>query len=524
MSTLNNPGGREKIDEHQRKFKRMLKAARRVADAATSHNGTIWFELGNSNTYWNDKEVQNFCNRYQLDPVRIDGCRFGLRGKTEAIKKPWRVMTNNGDVYLKLHGMTCEGGHAHETCANSAVTAKTAFYPKLLALAVHVGYATHMLRRAAGSELMPAAAGCASRPSGGDSSLGGPPVCPKMPRETSATAGSSAGGPHRELNPLAKSPIGSFPGCIARKVNRKEFSDNPSATAAMNKEWENLRNAPRPNPKDKGKGVWAEDCVIEAGEARAQAKRAGKKAHFAQIVEMCYEKNSELPKGHAQRVFKGRAVLLGDNVKDETFNWAEFQELTSAPAQIEAVRALEALGLQTGYKVKRNDAHQAYLQAYLESDGDTITYVRLPKNRWPKSWAGKYRDPVVPLILALYGHPESGGHWEAHCVKQLIPLGYKAVPGWNSVFWHEQKKALLIVYVDDFALAAHEKDHDEMWKKIKAVIRMGDETEDGRFLGCNLTAFEAKAGDVFGLLQGQPEYYLRAKLGKRRQRHRRLLP
>ena len=127
-----------------------------------------------------------------------------------------------------------------------------------------------------------------------------------------------------------------------------------------------------------------ETKVVEAKDARAEARRQGKKAHFGRIAELCYERGSELPVGHAARVFKGRSVFLGDNVKDENFNWAEFQELTSSPAQLEAVRALEAVGAQPTYKVKRNDARQAYLQAYLEADSETTTFVHLHKHRLPK--------------------------------------------------------------------------------------------------------------------------------------------
>ena len=36
------------------------------------------------------------------------------------------------------------------------------------------------------------------------------------------------------------------------------------------------------------------------------------------------------------------------------------------------------------------------------------TWIRIPKYRWPKSWHGKYKDPAIPLVLALYGHPDSG--------------------------------------------------------------------------------------------------------------------
>ena len=138
--------------------------------------------------------------------------------------------------------------------------------------------------------------------------------------------------------------------------------------------------------------------------------------------------------------------------------------MSSAPAQLESINVINAVGCQPEYTIKTNDANKAYLQAYLDQPADVTTYVRLPRNRWPQSWVKKgYKDPVVPLILALYGHPDSGGHWEKHCVSVLTPLGWEAVNGWPSVFWHLKKKALLVVYVDDFALAGHAKDQDALW-------------------------------------------------------------
>ncbi len=133
-------------------------------------------------------------------------------------------------------------------------------------------------------------------------------------------------------------------------------------------------------PKDKGIGTWDEDNVMVAKDARSQAQKLGKTAHFGWIAEMCMEKGSELEDTDPEKKYKGRAVFLGNTVRDEAFNWAEFQELSSSPAQIEAVRALEALGLRPRYKVKRNDARQAYLQAYLRNPDGAICYVHLPKN------------------------------------------------------------------------------------------------------------------------------------------------
>jgi hypothetical protein len=41
----------------------------------------------------------------------------------------------------------------------------------------------------------------------------------------------------------------------------------------------------------------------------------------------------------------GRAVFLGDTVKDERFNWAEFADLRSSPPTMEAAKAFDAMGI-----------------------------------------------------------------------------------------------------------------------------------------------------------------------------------
>ena len=92
-------------------------------------------------------------------------------------------------------------------------------------------------------------------------------------------------------------------------------------------------------------------------------------------------------------------------------------------------------GLLPGNVLMTADVTSAYLQAEITG---TKTWVELPIGRWPDNWfhppkcgrsgaqsaatdiaAGdpreaKYRRPVVPLEMALYGHPDAGGIWEQH--------------------------------------------------------------------------------------------------------------
>ena len=74
-----------------------------------------------------------------------------------------------------------------------------------------------------------------------------------------------------------------------------------------------------------------------------------------------------------------------------------------------------AYGTMAGNATGQADAEQAYVQAMFLG---TPTFLRLPKHQWPDAWQQKgYVDPVVPMGLALYGHPDSGAYWEQKAEK-----------------------------------------------------------------------------------------------------------
>ena len=223
-----------------------------------------------------------------------------------------------------------------------------------------------------------------------------------------------------------------------------------------------LRAVPRPDGK---KGCWDEERVVEWRDVKRAAQLSGTTTHIGRIFAICVEKNSELEP--EKRKFKGRAVFGGDQVRDECGNWAMFQDLGSCPATMDAARAGDVYGCLPGHATEQSDAEQAYTQAMLVG---TETWVRIPPEQWPASWAGK-SDPVCPLILALYGHPDSGGHWEAHCEKHLLEAGFVPITSWRSCFWHPRLELFLVVYVDDFKLSGPAGHLAEGWKLIRSSIK-----------------------------------------------------
>ena len=261
-------------------------------------------------------------------------------------------------------------------------------------------------------------------------------------------------------------------GMVARVVSQSEIDRTPEAQKAMDAEWEKLRK----------KTCWLEEKVREYDVAN-EARKNNAKVHFGRIFEICSQKGSELPDGDPNKKWKGRSVFQGNRVHDEHHDHALFAELGSSPASMESGKILDAYGSQPGFSKQQADARQAYTQALFEG---VTTWVRLPKNRWPSSWKG-YRDPVCPLRLALYGHPDAGGIWEKHCETQLKSVGWIPILPeiWQSVFYHPELELMLVVYVDDFKMAGPTKNMAQGWKDINSVIDMDPPEALGRYFGCN---------------------------------------
>jgi hypothetical protein len=115
-----------------------------------------------------------------------------------------------------------------------------------------------------------------------------------------------------------------------------------------------------------GFGAWDEGNFREASEVRGEARPEGLTVNFGRIYELCH-KGSELADGDLEKKMKGRAVLLGDSVRDQDLNWTEFCELGSSPPSMEAAKALDAMGSLPGCVVKAGDARGAYIQSLLKA-------------------------------------------------------------------------------------------------------------------------------------------------------------
>ena len=114
------------------------------------------------------------------------------------------------------------------------------------------------------------------------------------------------------------------------------------------------------------------------------------------------------------------------------------------------------------------------------------TWLSLPRNRWPKDSEKKYWQPMVPMLLALYGHPDSGGIGEQHLNSRVVKQGWKQIlPDiWHSIFHHQELNCLLVVCVDDFKMAGPSENLPKACATVKAAVDIGEPEAYDRYFGC----------------------------------------
>ena len=209
-------------------------------------------------------------------------------------------------------------------------------------------------------------------------------------------------------------------------------------------------------------------------------------------MDICHLKNAELETKHQK--YKGRVVLRGDIVKDDSGSYAVFTEQGSSASQMTAAKVMVS---HPNCQVAQDKQLTQYLlilrsrwkmlQNIEKSKNRNVqTYgIRLPRHKWPKSWSSM-EDPVVPLERNLYGHPLAGLSWERQFEKILLKYGWEKVSNWECLFVHLEKGLFLSVYVDDIKLAGKKQNINLMWKALNKEVELGEPTSffDHVYLGC----------------------------------------
>ena len=153
----------------------------------------------------------------------------------------------------------------------------------------------------------------------------------------------------------------------------------PAAKAAVDKAWEKLKKI----------SAWNWTKVKSKKKVIDEARTAGATVHFASLMDICHLKNAELEAKHQK--YKGRVVLLGDFVKDDSGSYAAFTEQGSPAPQMTAAKIMDIISRLPGCDGQAADAVSAYTHAKME---DAHKLLKFPKSECPDIWI---RPPTTQM-------------------------------------------------------------------------------------------------------------------------------
>ena len=119
-------------------------------------------------------------------------------------------------------------------------------------------------------------------------------------------------------------------------------------------------------------------------------------------MDICHLKNAELEAKHQK--YKGRVVLRGDIVKDDSGSYAVFTEQGSSASHMAAAKVMDIISRLPGCAGQAADAVSAYTQVKMKDAHKLLKipksecpdiWIRLPRHKWPKSCMVQYGRPSL---------------------------------------------------------------------------------------------------------------------------------
>ena len=176
-------------------------------------------------------------------------------------------------------------------------------------------------------------------------------------------------------------------------------------------------------------------------------------------MDLCHLKNSELEPQFQK--YKGRVVLRGDIVKDDSGSYAVFTEQGSSASQMTAAKVMEIISRLPGCAGQAADAVSVNTDVKME---DAPSLLNFP-NRNVQIFGYVYHDtndqhhgPVWKTQSFLLNEICFVIHWQdyhgkGNSRKSHLKYGWEKVSNWECLFVHREKGLFLSVHVDDIKLA-----------------------------------------------------------------------
>ena len=130
-----------------------------------------------------------------------------------------------------------------------------------------------------------------------------------------------------------------------------------------------------------------------------EAREKGRTVHFASLMDICHLKNAGLEAKHQK--YKGRVVLRGDIVKDDSGSYAVVTEQASSASQMAAAKSHGHYFKTTGM---RRTSSRCSIRLYLGQNGRCTDVIENSKVRMSR-YLDTSTEAQMAKIMVQYRRP-----------------------------------------------------------------------------------------------------------------------
>ena len=175
------------------------------------------------------------------------------------------------------------------------------------------------------------------------------------------------------------------------------------AKAAVEKKWKKLEKI----------AAWQLTKVSNKKEVIDEAR----KVHFASLMDICHLKNAEWEPQFQK--YKGRVLLQGDTVKDDSGSNAIYTEHRSSASPMTAAKVMDIISRLPGCAGQAADAVSAETQVKME---DAHKLLKIPKSECPYIW------------IRLPKHTNGQNHGPVWKIQSFLSKGICTVILWPDYY------------------------------------------------------------------------------------------